>query len=52
MAFGKNKGKGKQYHLSFNIEAVGKKIMWVREEGNENFGFKDLKKRMRKNIKL
>ena len=52
MAFGNNKGKGKQYHLSFNIEAVGKKIKWGREEGNENSGFKDFKKRTRKNIKL
>ena len=41
-AVGKNialeKGKGKQYHLFYDIEAVGKNINWGREEGDGNFG--------------
>ena len=28
------KGIGKQYHLRYNIKAVGKNIKWVREEGD------------------
>ena len=36
MAAGKNiawkkNGKGKQYHLPYNIEAVGRNIKWGRE---------------------
>ena len=31
------KGKGKQYNLSYIIEAVGKNIMWRRAKWNENF---------------
>ena len=29
--------KGKQYHLFYNIKAVGKKIKWGRGEGEGNF---------------
>ena len=43
MALGKNivrgkKGKGKQYHLPFTIEAVGKNIKLGRGEVDGNFG--------------
>ena len=29
------KGQGKQYHLSYNIEAVGKNIKWGKGKGME-----------------
>ena len=29
------KGKGKQYHISYNIEAVGKNIKWGKGKGME-----------------
>ena len=29
----KKKGIGKQYHLLYNVEAVGKKINWGKGEG-------------------
>ena len=40
MAVGKNVmwGKGKQYHLFYNVKAVGKNIKWEKEEGDGNFG--------------
>ena len=31
-------GKGKQYHLPYNIEVVGKNINWGRAEENGNVG--------------
>ena len=31
------KGKGNQYHLSYNIEAIGKNIKWGKGE-DANFG--------------
>ena len=48
------KGKGKQYNLPYNIEAVGKNITWGKEEGDGNFWEEnqDLKKWVAKNIKL
>ena len=48
MSVGK-KGKRKQYHLPYNIKAVGKNFKWGRGEGNGNFG---KKMEMWKNIKL
>ena len=40
------KGNGKQYHLPFNIEAIGKNIKWGKVEGEGNFGeeYQDFKK--------
>ena len=42
MAVGKNikrkRGKGKQYHLPFNIKSVGKNIKFERGDLNESFG--------------
>ena len=42
MAVGKNltwkkKGKGKQCHLPYNIEAIGKNIKWGKGEGVRTF---------------
>ena len=31
------KGQGKQYHLSYNIEAVGKNIKWLKGVGDGHF---------------
>ena len=48
-----NVGKGKQYHLPFDIEAVEKHIKWGKETeflGMKNQDFK--KMRVRKKIKL
>ena len=28
------KGKGKQYHLPYNIKTIGKNIKWDREDGD------------------
>ena len=36
-------GKEKQYHLPYNIEAVGKNIKWVEGEGNFGGRNQDLK---------
>ena len=36
----KKKGRGKQYQLPYNIEAVGKNIKRGIEEGDGNFGRK------------
>ena len=58
MAVGKNitweKGKGKQYRLSFNIDTVGKNIRWGKGKETENSGKKSRFKRkgMGKNINL
>ena len=30
--------RGKQYHLPYNIEGVGKKIKWRKEDEHRNFG--------------
>ena len=40
MAVGKNITwkKGKQYHVPYNIEAVGKNLKFGRGEGDGNFG--------------
>ena len=32
------KGKGKQYHLPYNIEDVEKNIKWLKEKEDGNFG--------------
>ena len=34
----RKKGKGKQYYLSYDIEAVGKNIKLGKGEGDGNFG--------------
>ena len=36
------KGKGTNYHLPYNIKAVGKNIKCERGEKDENFGAEDL----------
>ena len=36
------KGKGKQYHLFYDIEAVGKNIKWGRGGGDDNYCEKNL----------
>ena len=42
MTVGKNirgkKGNGKQFHLPYNIKALGKNINWEEGEGTEIFG--------------
>ena len=57
MAVGKNitLKNGKQCHLPFNIEAVGKNIKWGRGKEDGNFGEENQDKKnigMGKNIKL
>ena len=55
-AVGKNitleKGKGKQYHLFYDIKTVGKNINWGREEGDGNFEEENQNLKKGKNIKL
>ena len=34
----RKKGLGKQYHISYNIKAVGKNIKWGRGKGDGTFG--------------
>ena len=51
----RKKGKGKQYHLTYNIQAVGKNIKWGEAEGDGHFleENQDLKNNeIWKNIKL
>ena len=56
MSVGKNimlkKGKGKQYHLPYNIEAVGKNIEWLKGKDISIKNIKIFKMRVGKNIKL